>query len=67
MSHDIVERGTNYRGQLEDVDLGYINEDEGLLDEDLELLAEKISPNVEKLNLSPQDVKDDNIKILLRR
>ena len=53
--------------ELKDVDLGYINEDEGLSEEDLELLAEKIPPNVEKLNLSHQDVKDDYVKILLRR
>ena len=53
--------------ELKDVDLGYINEDKGLSEEDLELLAEKIPPNVEKLNLSHQDVKDDHVKILLRR
>ena len=40
---------------------------ERLLDEDLEFLAENIPPNVEELNLSGLDIKDDHVEILLRR
>ena len=51
--------------ELKELDLNYVNE--GINDDDLEFLAENISPNVEKFNLIDQDIKDDHVKILLKR
>ena len=53
--------------QLKEIDLGYVNAFEGISIDNLEFLAKHISPNVEKLDLSHQDVKDDHAKILLSR
>ena len=52
--------------ELKELDLNYINE--GIEnDEALEFLAENISPNVERFNLIDHDIKDDHVKILLKR
>ena len=52
--------------ELKELDLNYINE--GIEnDEALEFLAENISPNVERFKLIDQDIKDDHVKILLKR
>ena len=53
--------------ELKEVDLSYIDDNQGLTDENLEFLAKNISPNLEKLNLCSSSVRDDYIKILLRR
>ena len=43
------------------------NEVEGLSNSDLEILAKNVPPNVEKLNLTGSDLKNDHSKILLNR
>ena len=53
--------------ELKEVDLGYINENDGLNEYDMEFLAKNIPPNVEKLNLSNSKVTDEHLKILLNR
>ena len=53
--------------ELKELSLNDINEKEGLSDKNLKFLANNISPNVEKLNLSNQNVMDDHVKILLHR
>ena len=53
--------------ELKELDLNYINENEGINDDDLEFLAENISPNVERFKLIDQDIKDDHVNILLKR
>ena len=53
--------------ELKELSLNDINEKEGLSDKNLKFLAKNITPNVEKLNLSNQNVKDDHVKILLHR
>ena len=53
--------------ELKELDLNYINGHVGLSDGDLKFLAENIAPNVEKLNLSNQDVEDHHVKIMLSR
>jgi hypothetical protein len=55
--------------ELKEVNLTFVAHSlsENLSYEDLEFLAENISPNVEELNLSGLDVKDDHVETLLRR
>ena len=55
--------------ELKEVNLTFVAHSlsETLSYEDLEFLAENISPNVEELNLSGLDVKDDHVETLLRR
>ena len=53
--------------ELKELSLNDINEKEGLSDKNLKFLANNITPNVEKLNLSNQNVMDDHVKILLHR
>ena len=53
--------------ELKELDLNFINENEGINDDDLEFLAKNISPNVERFNLIDQDIKDDHVKLLLKR
>ena len=52
--------------ELKELDLNYINE-WGIKDDDLEFLAKNLSPNVEIFNLIDQGIKDDHVKILLKR
>ena len=54
--------------ELKEVDLGYVNNNEGLVYDDLAFLTENISPNIEKLNLSSSYmIMDFRVKILLER
>ena len=52
--------------ELKELDLNYINE-WGIKNDDLEFLAKNLSPNVEIFNLIDQGIKDDHVKILLKR
>ena len=56
-----------YCQELKELDLNFINEHDGINDDDLEFLVENISPNVERFKLIDQDIKDDHVKILLKR
>ena len=56
-----------YCQELKELDLNFINEHDGINDDDLEFLVENISPNVERFNLIDHDIKDDHVKILLKR
>ena len=55
--------------ELKELDLNYINYITlmGIKDDDLEFLAKNLSPNVEIFNLIDQGIKDDHVKILLKR
>ena len=55
--------------ELKEVNLTFVKHSlsEILSYEDLEFLAENVAPNVEKLNLSCLNVKDDHVETLLRR
>ena len=53
--------------ELKEIDLGHVNETNGLTLEDLEFLVENISPDVEKLKLSSILIMNDHVEILLRR
>ena len=53
--------------ELKEVDLAFVDLNEGLTDEDLEFLAKNINPNIEKLNLSSTFVTDSDVEILLSR
>ena len=53
--------------ELKEVDLAFVNLNEGLTDEDLEFLVKNIHPNIEKLKLSSTYVTDSDVEILLSR
>ena len=53
--------------ELKEVDLSYIDDNQGLTDENLEFLTKTISPNLEKLNLCRSLITEDHIKILRGR
>ena len=53
--------------ELKEIDLGHVDETNGMILEDLEFLVQNISPNVEKLNLSSSGIMDEDVEILLRR
>jgi hypothetical protein len=53
--------------ELKEIDLARADETNGLQHEDLEFLVQNISPNIEKLNLGSSMIKDEDVKILLRR
>ena len=64
---NILQTIIKYCRELKEVDLSYVNGDEGLSDIDLDVLARNITPNVEKLNLRNHEIKDAHVKILLSR
>ena len=64
---NILQTIIKYCRELKEVDLSYVNGDEGLSDVDLDVLAKIITPNVEKLNLRNHEIKDAHVKILLSR
>ena len=53
--------------ELKEVDLAYLNDAYGLTDDDLHFVVKNIPTNVQKLNLSRCCIKDDHVKILVRR
>ena len=55
--------------ELKEINLAFVEHSlsEILSYEDLEFLAKNIPPNIEELNLSGLDVKDDHVETLLRR
>ena len=69
----VISRRPNFQSiikccqELKELDLNYINGRDGLSDDNLKFLAENLATNVEKLNLSNQNVEDDHVKMLLSR